>query len=183
MNTNPNETSETSFNSTLLGDGTIFSSHTVNTLKLIYLENNDNINIKNFNHNNTINDTNNNINIYENHRHPVKSTEFTHNSDSLNTTNLPLLKINTPLPRSHKQNLVHFNTESIILNTSTQPTSTANQNIQFTPQQLVNFIGQLNSQNNQQATNASTPYYLQAASTQTPSPVVRRNTQIIYPYL
>ena len=42
---------------------------------------------------------------------------------------------------------------------------------------------QLNSQNAQQITNAPTPYYLQAASTQTPSTVVRRNTQLMYPYL
>ena len=42
---------------------------------------------------------------------------------------------------------------------------------------------QLNSQNTQQTTNAPTPYYLQATSTQTPSPVVRRNTQLMYPYL
>ena len=42
---------------------------------------------------------------------------------------------------------------------------------------------QINSQNTQQNTNAPNPYYLQAATTQTPSPVVRRTTQIMYPYL
>ena len=49
--------------------------------------------------------------------------------------------------------------------------------------QLVNLIRQLNSQNNQQPTNAPTLYYLSAASTQTPSPAVHRNTQKMYPYL
>ena len=41
---------------------------------------------------------------------------------------------------------------------------------------------QINSQNTQQNTNAPTPF-LQAVSTQTPSPVVRRNNQMMYPYL
>ena len=40
----------------------------------------------------------------------------------------------------------------------------------------------MNSQNAQQNTNAPTPF-LQAVSTQTPSPVVRRNNQMMYPYL
>ena len=47
----------------------------------------------------------------------------------------------------------------------------------------MNIVRKINSQNNQQSTNAPTPYYLQAASTQTPSPVVRRNTQMMYPCL
>ena len=42
---------------------------------------------------------------------------------------------------------------------------------------------QLNPQNTQQNTNAPTPYYLQAASTQAPSPIVRKNTPVMYPYL
>ena len=37
--------------------------------------------------------------------------------------------------------------------------------------------------NSQQTINAPITYYLQAASTQTPPTVVRRNTQMIYPYL
>ena len=83
----------------------------------------------------------------------------------------------------NRQNSVHFNTEPIILNNSTQPTQGTNQNIQITPQQLVNIVRQLNSQSTQQNTTAPTPYYLQAASTQTPSPVVCRNTQMMCPYL
>ena len=41
----------------------------------------------------------------------------------------------------------------------------------------------MNSQNTQQTTKAPTPYYLNAASTQTPSLVVRRNVPMMYPYL
>ena len=95
----------------------------------------------------------------------------------------PLPNVNTPLPRLHRQNSVHFNTEPIILNNSTQPTQGTNQNIQITPQQLVNIVRQINSQSTQQSTNAPTPYYLQAASLQTPSLVDRRKTQLMYPYL
>ena len=93
-----NESTETDFNSTLLDDGTLFSSHTVKTISLTDLENNNN-NINNNNHE-VINDTANNTIIYESHRNrqPVKSTELTQSSDPLNTT-LPLLpNINTPLP-------------------------------------------------------------------------------------
>ena len=89
----------------------------------------------------------------------------------------------TPLTRLHRQNSEHFNTQPIVLNNSTQPTQGANQNIQITPQQLVKIVRQLNSQNTQQSTNVPTLYYLQQASTQTPSPVVRRNTPMMYPYL
>ena len=53
-----NETTETDFNSTLLDDGTLFSSHTVNTL--IDLEDNDQ------NNNSTTNATET-TNIYQNH--------------------------------------------------------------------------------------------------------------------
>ena len=113
----------------------------------------------------------------------MNSTELTTNSDPLNTT-IPILpNIKTPLPRLHRQNSVHFNTEPIILNNSTEPTHGTNQNIQITPQQLVNIVRQLNSQNTQQVTNAPTTYYLQAAATQPLSPVVRKNTQMMYPYL
>ena len=66
--------------------------------------------------------------IYQNHQHrqTVISTELTQDSDSLNTT-LPKLPIlNTPLTRLHRQNSVHFNTEPVILNSSTQPTLTTN---------------------------------------------------------
>ena len=69
----------------------------------------------------------------------------------------------------------------IILNNSTQPTLATNQNIQITPQQLVNIVRQINSQSTQ-TINAPTPYYLQATSTKMPSPVVHRNAQVIYPY-
>ena len=110
-------------------------------------------------------------------------TELAKNSDPLFTT-IPILpNVNTPLPRLHRQNSVHFNTEPIILNNSTESAQGTNQNIQITTQQLVNIVRQLNSQSTQKSTNAPTPYYLQAASTQTPSLVVRRNTQMLYPYL
>ena len=55
--------------------------------------------------------------------------------------------MNTPLPRLQRQSSVHFNTERVILNKSTQPTLRNNQNIQITPQQLVNLVRQPNSQN------------------------------------
>ena len=73
MNSNLNETTETNFNSTLIDDGTLFSSHTVNTLSLIHLENNNNNNKNNNNTNNheVIKDTTNNKNNYENHRNKV----------------------------------------------------------------------------------------------------------------
>ena len=84
------ETTETDFNSTLLDDGTLFSSHTVNTL--IDLgendqNNNQNNNNNNNNHNSTTNTTDN-THIYQNHQHrqSVNSTELTQNSDPLNTT-------------------------------------------------------------------------------------------------
>ena len=138
---------------------------------LIGLENNGQNNNQTNDNNHFTNDITNNTNIYQNnqHRHPVISTELTQNSDPLHT-NLPTLPIvNTPLSRLKGQNSVHFNTETVVLNNSTQPTLT---NIEITPQQLVNLVRQLNSQNIQQTTNAQTTYYLQTASTQTPSPVV-----------
>ena len=80
------ETAETDFNSTLLDDGTIFSSHTENTL--IDLEDNGQTNHHSNNNNNATNDTTKNTNCYQNHQHgqPVNSTELTQNSDTLNTT-------------------------------------------------------------------------------------------------
>ena len=69
--------------------------------------------------------------------------------------------------------LCTFNIEPITLNNSTQPTPTSNQNSQVTTKQLVNLVKQLNSQINRKPTNAPTPYYIQAVSTQTLSPVVR----------
>ena len=84
---------------------------------------------------------------------------------------------------STQTNSVHFNTEPIVLNNSTQPTQMTNQKIQITPRHLVNIVRQINSQSKQQSTNALTPYYLQAATTQTPSLVFCRNTQMMYPYL
>ena len=89
----------------------------------------------------------------------MNSTELAQNSDSLKTTIPKLPNINTLLPHLHRQNSVHFNTEPIIHNNSTQPIQETNQNIQITPQQLVNIMRQLNSHNTQQNTNAPTPYY------------------------
>ena len=113
----------------------------------------------------------------------MNSTELTQNSDPLNTTLLPLPNVNTPLPRLQRQNSVQFNTESVIVNNSTPTTLTNNQNIQITPQQLINLVRQLNSQNTQQTTNAPTPYYLHVASTQTPSPIVCQNRRVMCFYL
>ena len=126
-----------------------------------------------------------NTNVYQNHQHrqPVNSTELTQNSNPIHTLIPPLPNVNKPLPRLNRQNSVHSKNQPIILNNSTQPTQGTNQSIQITPQQLVNNVRQINSQNTQQSTNVPTPYYLQATSTQTPSPVVRRNSQMMYPYL
>ena len=68
-----NETTETYFNSTLLDDGTLFSSHRVN--KIIDLEDSD----QNNNLDNSTANTTENTYIYQNHRHrqPVNSTELT----------------------------------------------------------------------------------------------------------
>ena len=66
---------------------------------------------------------------------------------------------------------------------STQPTSITNQYKQLTLQKLVNVNSQFNFKNNQQTTNAPTPYYIPAASTQTYSPLVRCNTQMTLPDL
>ena len=117
-----NKTTETDFNSTLLDDGTIFSSYTVNTL--IDLgdndQNNNQSNNNNTNNNSTTNTTDS-THIYQNHQHrqPVNSTELTQNSDPLNT-NMPILpNLNTPLPRLNRQNSAHFNTDILFL--ITQP--------------------------------------------------------------
>ena len=180
--TRMNETVERDFNSTLLDDGTLFSSHTVNSL--IDLDENDQNNNQNNNNHVNNNSTINNTNNYQNnqHRQPVNSTELTQNSDPVNTT-IPILpNINTPLSRLHRQNSVNFKNKPIILNNSTQPIQGTNQDNEITPQQLVYIVRQINAQNTQN-TNAPTPYYLQAASTQTRSPAVRRNTPMIYPYL
>ena len=121
-----NKTTQTFFNSTLLDDGTLFSSHRVNTL--IDLEDNDQ-------NNNTTTNTTENTNVYQNHQHrrPVNSSELTQKSNPLGTTIPPFPNINTPSPRLHRQNSVHFNTQHVTLNNSTQPRQGANQNIQITP--------------------------------------------------
>ena len=106
MDTNLNETTETNICSTLLDNRTLVSSHTVNTLSLIDLENHGNNN----NHTDTIYDSNDNKNLYENHRHrqTVISTDFAQNSIPLNTTLPALPNINKPLPRLQRQRSVHF---------------------------------------------------------------------------
>ena len=181
MDNEMNETTETDFNSTLLDDGTLLSSHAVNTIIGLEENNNNNNNYNNYPTTNNTTDTH----LYQNYqnRQPINSTELTQNSDTLNTTIPPLPNVNTPLPRLNKQNSVHSNTQPVIRNNSTQPTKGANQNIQITPQQFLNIVRQLNAQNVNQITNAPTPYCLPAASTQTPSPVVRRNAPMMYPYL
>ena len=67
-----NETTE--FNSTLLDDGTLFSSHTVNTF--IDLESNDQNNNHNNNNNIVTYNTTDNTHILQNHQHrqPLNST-------------------------------------------------------------------------------------------------------------
>ena len=79
--------------------------------------------------------TTDNTQIYHNHQHrqPVNPTKLTQNSNPLNTIIPTLPNVNTPLPRLHRQNSVHFSTKSIILNNSTQPTQGISQNIQITP--------------------------------------------------
>ena len=117
-----NEITETEFNSTMLDDGTLFSSHTVNTL--IGLGDTDENNNQNNNNNikkKSTTNTTGNTPIYQNHqhRHPVTSNELTQKLDPLNRT-IPILpSVNTPLPRLHRQNSVRFNTKPIILNNST----------------------------------------------------------------
>ena len=101
--------------------------------------------------------------------------------DLIYTTPPFLANVKTSLPRSQRQNSVQLNTEPVILNTSSQPASTNNQILHLTPQQLVNFVRKLNSKNIQQTTNAPSAYHLQAASTQTPSQVFRRNEKMVYP--
>ena len=105
-----NETTETDFNSTLIDDGTLFSSHAVHTL--IDLENNDQNNNENVKLNVTTNTTNN-THIYQNqqNRQPINSTELTQSSDPLKKTLHILPIMNTPLPRLHRQSSVHSNTE------------------------------------------------------------------------
>ena len=146
----------------------LFSKHTANTLSLIDLENHENNNNHIINHIDTVHYTNNTINVYDNHRQPLNSTEYPHNSDPLNTNIPPLPSINKPLPRLQRKNSVHFKQEPVILNMSTQPTSTTNQIIKLTPQQFVNFIRQFNSQNFKQTTNSANPYHLQTATMQNP---------------
>ena len=70
-----NETAETDFNSKLLDDGTLFSSHTENTL-IDHEDNDQNNNHSNNNDHVTI-DTTNNTNMYQNHhhRHSVNSSD------------------------------------------------------------------------------------------------------------
>ena len=76
-----NKTTETDFYSTLLDDGTLFSSHTVNTL--IDLEYNGQDNNQTDDNNRVTNHTTNNTNFYQNnqHRQPVSATKLTQNSD------------------------------------------------------------------------------------------------------
>ena len=106
-----NETIETDFNSISLDDG----SHTVNTL--IWFESNDQNNNHNNNNKNVTNNTTDNAQNYRNHQHRqhVNSTELTKNSDPFKTTLPTLPDVNTPLPRLHRQNSLHFNTEPFIL--------------------------------------------------------------------
>ena len=58
-----------------------------------------------------------------------------------------------------RQKSVRFNTEPVILNTSTQSAASKNQNIQITLQQLVKIVRQFNSQTTQQTRNAPIPYF------------------------
>ena len=90
----------------------------------------------NDNNNTVANDNISSTNIYQS----VSSTELTQNSDPLKTTLPTLPNIYTPLPGLQRQNSLHFNTEPIILNNSTQSTTINIQNFQITPKQLVNLV-------------------------------------------
>ena len=65
---------------------------------------------------------------------------FHKNLNHLNTFPPTLPSVNTPLSCLQWQSSVHFKTEQVILNRSTKQSSTNNQNIQLTPQQLVNIV-------------------------------------------
>ena len=95
----------------MIYDGTIFLSHTVNTVSLVDLDNNNN---NRNDDNNSTKNINNNTNKYENQttQQPVTLTELTHRSDQLNRTLLRHLI--TTLPRLHGRN--QFN---LTLNLST----------------------------------------------------------------
>ena len=140
MNSNINKTTETDFFPHNQTTGTLFSSHTVKTLSLIDLEKFNNNNYNNNNHE-IINDTTNNTNTYKNHRnrHFVNSTELAQNFYPLNTTPPLLPNIITTLPLLQGQQSVHFNTEPIIVNTSSQTAST-NHNIQLAFPTISNFF-------------------------------------------
>ena len=102
-------------------------------------------------------------------------------------TTLPILpKVNTPLPKVQRQNLLHFKTGPKLLTCSNQPfqeTQNYQQNIQMTAQRLVYLSRQLKTQSNQAVNNAPMPSFLQANSTPTTFPAVRRNSQMMYPHL
>ena len=166
MKTNPKENNETDFNPTLLDDGSKFLSRTANKLSLI-------------DHQNNINNTNNK-NHFEKYlnQQPENSTKLTQRSNLLNGTIPTLPNLNTHLTRLKRQNLVHLNTKRVILNTSIQQSSTNNKNKQLTQQQIVNFFRRFTSQNNHETTNTSTPYFLQATSTQPPCHNSKRCTQL-----
>ena len=127
------ETTETDFNSTMLDDGTLFSSHRVKIL--VDLEDNGQTNNQINDNNNVTNDTTNNKNIYQNHQHrqAVNLIELTQNSEPLNTTLPTLPNVNKPLSRLQRQIYVHFSTELIMLNNSTHSALTNNEIFQITP--------------------------------------------------
>ena len=113
-----NETTETDFNSTLFHSFHPFTpfTHTRNTI--IDLGDNDQNNNQNNNNNNNHNSTTNttastHIDQKYQQRQPVNSTELSQNLDRLDTT-IPILpNVNTPLPRLHRQNSVHFDMKPI----------------------------------------------------------------------
>ena len=106
-------------------------------------------------------------NYYWQHKHLWKpQTQATCESNWIKTKFRPskhnsstIPNINTPLPRLQRQISVYFETEPHILNTSSQLTSTNNQNIQLTPQQIVNIFEQFISKDNQKSKNTPTPIF------------------------
>ena len=92
-----NVTTDTDFNSTLLDDGTAFSTYAVNTVIDIEENNNNNSNYQNV-------ENTTDTHLYQNHqnRQPINSTELTQNSDQLKTQLFHLYLIFTHLYHDYK---------------------------------------------------------------------------------
>ena len=83
MDTNPNHTQVTDLSSTLLDDGTMFFSHTINTISFSGTKNR-----------------------YENHSQPVNLTELPRISEKYINKTLPILPYQYTMNRIQSQNSV-----------------------------------------------------------------------------